>query len=87
MPEFSAIVEAAGKGGHVVPLPDDVTASFGARHLLRVSGTLAGVPYRSNLVKSGGRFYLGVHKATLQAAAKDTGDSVTVTLEEDTHPR
>ena len=33
----------------------------------RVTGTLNGHPFRSNLVKMGGRFLLGVHKANVEA--------------------
>jgi len=54
---------------------------------MRVRGTLSGAPYRSNLVKMGGRLILGVHKATLATAAKDTGDEVTITIEADADPR
>ena len=35
----------------------------------------------------GGRLVLGVHKATLQTAGRDTGDTVAVTMELDTEPR
>jgi len=35
----------------------------------------------------GGRLVLGVHKATLQTADRDTGDAVTVTMSIDTEPR
>jgi hypothetical protein len=35
----------------------------------------------------GGRLILGVHKATLAAAAKDTGDEVKITIEADPDPR
>jgi hypothetical protein len=55
--------------------------------LLRVKGTLAGAPYRSNLAKMGGRLILGVHKATLATAGKDTGDKVDITIEVDPDPR
>lgn len=85
--EFIATVEAARGGGHVVAVPDDVAAGIGAKHMMRVKGTLAGAPYRSNVAKMGGRLILGVHKATLAAAGKDTGDEVPLTIEPDTAPR
>jgi hypothetical protein len=85
--EFRATVEAAGRGGHVIVVPETIAAAIGGRHMMRVKGALAGAPYRSNLAKMGGRLMLGVHKATLQAAGKDTGDEVTVTIEPDAHPR
>jgi hypothetical protein len=85
--EFTATVEPAGRGGHYVAVPDDVTKAIGGKHLLRVKGTLAGAPYRSNLAKMAGRLILGVHKATLHSAGKATGDSVAITIEPDPHPR
>ena len=87
MPEFEAVVEAAGRDGHVVAVPDDAASSIGAKHMMRVKGTLAGAAYRSNLAKMGGTLYLGVHKATLEAASKQTGDSVLITIEVDSGPR
>jgi hypothetical protein len=81
--EFSAIVEAAGGGGHFVQVPAEVAESINAKHMMRVKGALAEAPYRSNLMRSNGRFYLGVHKATLQSAGKDTGDDVVLTIEID----
>jgi hypothetical protein len=84
---FSAKVEPAGRGGHFVAVPDETASALAAKHLMRVRGTLSGAPYRSNLVKMGGRLILGVHKATLATAAKDTGDEVTITIEADADPR
>jgi hypothetical protein len=85
--EFTARVEPARGGGHVVAVPDGVAAAIGAKHMMRVKGTLAGAPYRSNTAKIGGRLILGVHKSTLVAAGKDTGDEVALTIEPDTEPR
>ncbi len=68
-------------------MPDDVAAAIAAKHLMRVKGTVGGAPYRSNLARTGGRLILGVHKATLAAGGKDTGDEVDVTIEVDPGPR
>lgn len=87
MPEFEAEIEPARGGGHVVAVPDDVADAIGAKHMMRVKGTLAGTPYRSNVAKMGGRLILGVHKATLEAASKQTGDMVSITIEVDPDPR
>jgi uncharacterized protein DUF1905 len=87
VPEFTAVVQPADRGGHFVEVPEDVATAIGDRHMMRVKGTLAGASYRSNLARMGGRLILGVHKATLAAAGKDTGDSVTVTVEPDTERR
>lgn len=87
MEQVSGKVEPAGRGGHCVAVPDDIASRLGAKHLMRVRGTVSGASYRSNLAKMGGRLILGVHKAALAAAAKDTGDTVTVTIEADPDPR
>jgi len=85
--EFTAVVADASRGGHVVPVPPDVAAALGAKHLQRVKGDLAGVPFSSNLIKAAGAILLGVHKATLAAASKQTGDEVAVRIEADPDPR
>jgi hypothetical protein len=81
--EFNAVVEAGRGGGHFVQVPAEVADSISAKHLMKVKGKLGEAPYRSNLMKSQGRFYLGVHKATLQSASKVTGDEVVLTIESD----
>jgi hypothetical protein len=85
--EFNSVIEPARGGGHFVAVPDEVAATIGAKHMMRVKGRLARAPYRSNLAKIGGRLILGVHKATLAAAGKDTGDLVTVSIQADSEPR
>jgi hypothetical protein len=83
---FRAVVESARGGGHVVEVGPDVADELGARHRTRVRGTLDDAEYRSNLVSMGGRLVLGVHKATLKAAGRDTGDTVRVTMAIDAEP-
>ena len=60
---------------------------IGAKHMTRVRGTLDGTEYRSNIASMGGRLVLGVHKATLAAAGRDTGDTVAITMSVDAEPR
>ena len=84
---FRAVVESARGGGHVVEVDRADAEKIGAKHMTRVRGTLDGADYRSNVASMGGRLVLGVHKATLQTADRDTGDAVTVTMSIDTEPR
>jgi hypothetical protein len=84
---FQAKVEPARGGGHVVEVDRALAEKIGAKHMTRVRGTLDGTEYRSNVAAMGGRLVLGVHKATLQAAGRETGDSVKITMELDTEPR
>ena len=83
---FRAEVESARGGGHVVEVSADVAEKLGAKHRTRVRGTLDEAEYRSNLISMGGRLVLGVHKATLEAAGRDTGDTVRVTMAIDAEP-
>lgn len=85
--QFQAIVEPARGGGHVVEVDRALAERIGAKHMTRVRGTLDGTSYRSNVASMGGRLVLGVHKATLQAAARETGDTVSITMELDPEPR
>ena len=85
--QFQAIVEPARGGGHVVEVDRGLAERIGAKHMTRVRGTLDGTAYRSNVASMGGRLILGVHKATLDAARRETGDTVEVTMELDPEPR
>lgn len=84
---FQAKVEPARGGGHVVEVDRALAEEIGAKHMTRVRGTLDGAEYRSNVASMGGRLVLGVHKATLQTAGRETGDTVKITMELDTEPR
>jgi hypothetical protein len=84
---FEGVVEPARGGGHVVEVDRALAERIGARHMTRVRGTLDGTEYRSNVASMGGRLILGVHTSTLQAAGRDTGDTVTVTMSVDDEPR
>ena len=84
---FEAVVEDARGGGHVVEVVRSVADRIGAKHMTRVRGTLDGTEYRSNIASMGGRLVLGVHKATLAGAGRDTGDTVAITMSVDDEPR
>lgn len=84
---FEAVVESARGGGHFVEVDRALAERIDAKHMTRVRGSLDGTEYRSNVASMGGRFVLGVHKATLQAAERAAGDTVTVTMSVDDEPR
>jgi hypothetical protein len=83
---FRGVVEAARAGGHFIEVDPGVAGRLGAKHRIRVRGTLDGAEYRSNLISMGGRLVLGVHKATLQASGRTAGDTVRVTMAVDSAP-
>ena len=84
---FEGVVESARGGGHIVEVDRSLAERIGAKHMTRVRGTLDGADYRSNIASMGGRLVLGVHKATLAAAGRDTGDTVAITMFVDHEPR
>ena len=84
---FSAVIEDAGKGGAYVTVPFDVEKEYGKKRV-KVAATFDGEPYRGSLVRMGGPCHiLGVQKAIRTKIGKSIGDTVEVTVEEDTARR
>ena len=54
---------------------------------MRVTGSLNGVPMRTSTMPYRGAFYVGLHKATREAAAVAIGDEVEIELTRDDSPR
>lgn len=54
---------------------------------MRVLGTVNGVAFKSSTMPYRGAFYLGVHKATREAAGIDFGEPIEIELIRDTSPR
>jgi len=87
MHHFDGVVEAAGRGGHVVEIPLDVPAVFGVKRP-PVRGTVNDAPFRSTVAVYGGRFLLGLNREVREAAGGvAVGDTVAVQLERDDEPR
>jgi hypothetical protein len=84
---FRGVIEAARGGGAVVLVPPQIGAALGGNKQMRVFGTLNGVEYRSSTMPYRGAFYMGVHKATREAAGVAIGDEVDVTVNRDDSPR
>lgn len=84
---FDGELLAARGGGHAIALDEAQATSLGARHMSRVAGTLNEHPFRSNVMKIGSSFLLGVHKENVDALGLAPGDTVTVVMAIDTEPR
>jgi hypothetical protein len=85
---FTAQLEAARAGGAIVLVPAEIAKALGGLKQMRVVGTINGVAYQSSTMPYGGRgLFMGVHKATRQAAAVEFGDAVDVTVARDERPR
>jgi hypothetical protein len=84
---FEGALLAGRGGGHAIAVDEARATSLGATHMSRVAGTLNGHPFRSNVVKMGGAFFLGVHKANVDALGLEPGDTVAVLMSLDTEPR
>ena len=87
MHEFEAVIQSAGGGGAFVIVPFDVEEVFGKKRV-PIRATIDGEPYRGTLVRMGAPHHmLLVLKEIRERIGKGPGDTVKVTLEEDTEPR
>ncbi len=80
------IVSARG-GGAGVMIPTELVEALGGRRQMRVLGSLNGVAYSSSTMPGPWGLFLGVHKATQQAAGVVIGDVVQVEVTRDLRPR
>jgi len=87
MERYESKLDAPQRGGSAVVVPDSVVEALGGNVRARVAGTLNGVEFKSNLMRYSGVVWLGVHKATMQAAGISHGDPVTVEMSLDETPR
>ena len=78
---FTAEVHSAGRGGHAVVVPAEVTATFSSRKVA-VLALVAGVEHRSRLAVHAGRTYLGLPAALLRRLGVRAGDTVEIDLTE-----
>jgi hypothetical protein len=86
---FRTIIEQArGPGAAVALVPTEVATALGGLKQMRVVGTLNGVAFRSSTFPWHAReLYLGLHKATRQAAGVGVGDEVDIEIRRDDSPR
>ena len=85
---FTAELEAGRGGGAMVLVPPKIATALGGLRQMRVVGTVNEVPYESSVMPYGGRgLFLGVHKATREAAGVLPGERVNVVVSRDDRPR
>jgi hypothetical protein len=85
---FSAELEAGRGGGAMLLVPPEIATALGGLKQMRMVGTINGIPYQSSVMPYGGRgLFLGVHKATREAAGVVPGELVDVVVSRDERPR
>ncbi|MEM1318836.1 MAG: YdeI/OmpD-associated family protein [Bacteroidota bacterium] len=83
------ILQAADKykNGAYIKIPFDVEAEYGKKRV-KIKATFDGEPYRGLLVRMGQPEHILIIKKDIRTKIdKNFGDTITVTLEEDTEPR
>src|SRR5438876_3080224 len=84
---FKTTLEPARGGGAVARIPEEHVAPLGGLKQMRILGTVNGVAFRSSTMPYRGGFYLGLHKATREAAGVAFGDPLEIDITQDDSPR
>ena len=84
----SVLEQARGPGATVARIPDEHVEGLGGFHQKRALGTVNGVEFRTSTFPYRGEgLWVGVPKATREAAGAVLGDEVEIELELDESPR
>jgi hypothetical protein len=85
--KFTGVLsEASGRGGRWVECPFDARLEFGEARPA-VVGTVNGAPYRTRLMRYGGKTVMGLTREIRAAVDAELGSELIIEIEADTAPR
>jgi hypothetical protein len=85
--KFTGVLrEASGPGGRWVECPFDARTEFGEARPA-VVGTVNGAPYRTRLMRYGGKTVMGLTKEIRAATGAELGSELVIEIERDTASR
>ena len=85
--KFRSVIEEATGGGAAAQIPAELGTELGGMKQMRVTGSMNGHPIRTSTMPYRGAFYVGIHRASREAAGVEIGDEVELELTRDDSPR
>lgn len=84
---FEAVIKRHDPGWHYIDMPFDVREQFGSSSRISVNASIDGFCYSTSLIPGAAGHYMVISQEMRDAAGKDLGDTLSVTLDVEDRPR